>query len=57
MLSYCLKSRKSRRSENLRIVKTYKGKLMILSKLAACDNNKSRFTKNKKRVSYQVTLD
>ena len=57
MLSYCLKSRKSKRSENLRIVKTYKGKLMILSKLAACDNNKSRFTKNKKRVSYQVTLD
>lgn len=46
MLFYCFKCRKQTDSKNPKVSKTKKGKLMNLSKFAASDTSKSRFTKN-----------
>ena len=48
MLSYCLKCRKNTESKNPKVVKTKKGRIMLLSKCAVCDNKKSKFIKEKK---------
>ena len=45
MLSYCLKWRKNTESKNLKIVKTKKGRVMLLLKCAVCDRKKSKFIK------------
>ena len=45
MLSYCLKWRKNTESKNLKIVKTKKGRVMLLLKCAECDRKKSTFIK------------
>ena len=47
MLSYCLKCWRNTESKNQKIVKTKKGKIMLLSKCAVCDSKKSRFMKEK----------
>ena len=49
MESYCLKCKKYTKNINPQVSGTSNGKLMILSKCAICDNNKSRFI-NKQEV-------
>ena len=46
MLFYCFKCRKQADSKNPNVSKTKKGKLKNLSKFAASDTSKSRFTEN-----------
>ena len=43
--SYCLKCRKNEESKNPSAAKTNKGKLMLLSICAMCDNKNLRFVK------------
>ena len=43
MLSCCLKCRKSTKSKNPKIAKTKNGRIMLSSKCAVCDSNKSKF--------------
>ena len=45
MLSYCLKCKKNTESINPKVLKTTKGKTMILSKYAICSSKKSKFIK------------
>ena len=45
MLSYCLKCRKNTESINPKVLKTTKGKTMILLKCAICGSKKSKFIK------------
>ena len=45
MLSYYLKCRKKKESKNPRVVKTNKGKRMLLPKSAVCGSKKARFIK------------
>ena len=47
MLSYCLKCWRNTESKNQKVVKTKKGRIMLLSKCAVCDSKKSRFMKEK----------
>ena len=49
MLSYCFKCIKNTESKNPKVVKTKNGRIMVLSKCAVCDSNKS---KSKKLVDY-----
>ena len=43
MLPYCLKFRKNTESNNLKVVKTKSGRIMLLSKCAVCNSKKSKF--------------
>ena len=43
MLSYCLKFRTNTEIKNPKIVKTKNGIIMLLSKCAVCDSEKSKF--------------
>ena len=45
MLLYCLKCRKNAESINPKVVKTKNGRIMLLSKYAACHSKKSKFNK------------
>ena len=45
MLSYCLKCRKNTESKNPKVVKTKKGRIMLLSKCAMCYTKKLKFIK------------
>ena len=45
MLSYCLKCRKNTENKNAKVVKTKKGRLMLLSKCAVCNCKISKFLK------------
>ena len=45
MLSYCLKCRKNTKSENPKVARTKKGRIILLSKCAVCDSRKSKFIK------------
>ena len=45
MLSYCLKCRKSTESKNPKIVRTEKGRIMLLSNCVVCNSKKSKFIK------------
>ena len=45
MSSYCLKCKKNTENINPRGSKTNNGKIMLLSKFAACGSKKSRFIK------------
>ena len=45
MLSYCLKCKKNTESINPKVLKTTKGKTMILSKCTICGSKKSKFIK------------
>ena len=44
MSSYCLSCKKDTENINPKIVRTKNNRLMMLSKCAICDNQKSRFT-------------
>ena len=53
MLSYCLKSKKSTESIDLKVSPTNNGKAMVLSKCAICGSKKSKsIKKNKKQNDY-----
>ena len=45
MLSYCLKCRKNTGNKNPEVVKTKKGRIMLLSKCAVCNSKISKFLK------------
>ena len=45
MLSYCLKCRKNTESNNPKVVRTKKGRILLLSKCSVCNSKKSRFPK------------
>ena len=45
MLLYCFKCRKSAENKNPKVVRTRKGRIMLLSKFAVCDSKKSKFIK------------
>ena len=45
MFSYCLKRRKNAQSKNPKFLKSKNGRLMLLSKCAACDSKKPKFIK------------
>ena len=44
-------------SRNLKFVKTNKGKLLILSKFAVCDREKSRFMKEQESIRLLYGLE
>ena len=43
MLSHCLKCRKNTEAKNPKVVKTKKGRIMLLSKGGLCDSKISKF--------------
>ena len=45
MLSYCLNCRKNTESKNPKVAKTRNGRIMLLSKCAVQDSQKSKFLK------------
>ena len=45
MLSYCLKCTKNTENKSLKVVRTKKGKIMLLSKFEVCDSTKSKSIK------------
>ena len=45
MLSDCLKWRKNTESKNSKVVRTKRGRIMLLSKCGVCDKKKSKFIK------------
>ena len=45
MLSYCLKCRKNTETRHPKVLKTRKGRIMLLSKCAVCGSEKSKFIK------------
>ena len=45
MLSYCLKCKENTASKNPKVAKTKNGRIMLLSKCAVCDSEKSKFIK------------
>ena len=45
MLSHCLKCRKNTESKNLKVVRKKNGRIVLLSKCAACDSKQSKFIK------------
>ena len=51
MLSYCLKCTKNTESKNPKIARTKNGRIMLLSKCAACDIKKSKFIKQQQEAS------
>ena len=51
MLSYCLKCTKNTESKNPKIARTKNGRIMLLSKCAACDSKKSKFIKQQQEAS------
>ena len=47
MVLYCLKCRKNAKSKNPKVAKTRNGRIMLLSKFAVWDSEKSKFIKEK----------
>ena len=47
MLSYCLKCRKNKESENPKNVRNKNGRIMLLSKCLVGDSKRSKFLKEK----------
>ena len=45
MLSYCSKCTKNTENKNLKVARTKKGKIMLLSKFEVCDSTKSKSIK------------
>ena len=56
MVFYCLKHRDKTAGKNLRVEKTNKGRLMILSKCAVCDSKKSLFIKEQEASQLKTPL-
>ena len=56
MLSYGLKCRKKTKSKNLSLVKTKSGRIMLLSKCAVRNSEKSKFLKEQKARGFLSSL-
>ena len=56
MISYCLKYRKNTGSKNPKVVTTKNGRIMLLSKCAACDSKKSKFIKEQGASRLLISL-
>ena len=52
MLLYCFKCRKNTEGKNPNVVRTKNERIMLLSKYAMWDSEKSKSIKNKKLVDY-----
>ena len=52
MLSYCLECRKNTEPKNPNVARTKNGRIMLLSKCAACDSKNQYLPKTKKLVDY-----
>ena len=52
MLSYFLKCGKNTESKNPKVVKTRKGRTMLLSKCAVCHSKKLKFIKEQELKNY-----
>ena len=57
MLSYCLKCRKNTESKNLKVARTKNGRIMLLSKCAVCDSEKSKFIKQEEATGLLSSLE
>ena len=57
MLWYCLKCRKNTESKGPKVVKTKKRRIMLLSKYAVRDSNKSKFIKEKEARGLLISLE
>ena len=56
MVSYCLKHRKNTGSQNPKVVTMKNGRIMLLSKCAACDSKKSKFIKEQGASRLLISL-
>ena len=52
MLFYCLKCTKNTKSKNPKVLRTKKGRIMLISECAVCDGEKQNLLKRKKLVDY-----
>ena len=57
MLSYCLKCRKNTESKNPKVARTKNGRIMLLSKCAVCDSEKSKFIKQEEATGLLSSLE
>ena len=57
MLWYCLKCRKNTESKGPKVAKTKKRRIMLLSKYAVGDSNKSKFIKEKEASGLLISLE
>ena len=57
MLSYCLKCRKNTESKNPKVAMTKNGRIMLLSKCAVCDSEKSKFIKQEEATGLLSSLE
>ena len=57
MLSYCLKYRKNTESKNPKVARTKNGRIMLLSKCAVCDSEKSKFIKQEEATGLLGSLE
>ena len=56
MLSYCLKCRKNIESKNRKVVRSKNGRIMLLSKCAACEGKNSKFIKKQEANGLSSSL-
>ena len=56
MLSYCSKCTKNTENNNLKVVRTKKGKIMLLSKFEVCDSTKSKSIKEQEASGLSSSL-
>ena len=57
MLPYCLKCRKSTESKNPKVARTKNGRIMLFSKCAVCDSEKSKFIKQEEATGLLSSLE
>ena len=57
MLSYCLKCRKNTESKNPKVARTKNGRIMLLSKCAVWDSEKSKFIKQEEATGLLCSLE
>ena len=56
MLLYSLKCRKNTENKNPKVARIKKWRLMLLSQCKVCDNNKSKFIKEKEAIELLSSL-
>ena len=57
MISHCLKCRKTTESKNLKVAKTKKKRIMLLSKCEVCNSKKSKFIKQQEASGLLSNLE
>ena len=56
MLSYCFKCRKNTENKNSKVMRTKNRRIILLSKRAVCDSEKSKFIKEQKTSALLSSL-